>query len=380
MTEQRHLVLVGGGHAHIEVLRRWAGSPLPGWRLTLLTREAMSPYSGMLPGVIAGLYRPEQAMADVRRLGALAQAEVVIDRATGIDPDARRVSREEGAALGYDLLSLDTGATPDTSEVSGAAEFALPLKPIDRLLPRIDALVEHAAIGQRIVVVGGGAAGFEVAIAIAVRLRARGVEVVLVAGEAGLLPGFPAALRQRATRALAERGIILHAGEDVAEVFEDGVGFREAPALPAEAVLWATGAAAAPWLSATGLVRDHAGFLRVDAFLRAVGRRDVFAAGDVASLDGASLPKAGVYAVRQGPVLWANLRAAATGGTMVPYRPQRDFLVLMSLGNGRALGTRNGLSFGGRWVWWLKDRIDRGFMARYQPANDQAAHDLKAGA
>ncbi len=362
MPERRHLLLLGGGHAHVEVLRQIGQQPLPGWRVTLMTREEMSPYSGMLPGVMAGLYQPAQALIDMPKLTARCGVALLLDRCTGIDPQEKLVRRTNGAELAWDLLSIDTGATPDTSRTPGAAEHALPLKPIDALLPRMQAITEAARPGQHIIVVGGGAAGFEVACALAVRLPA---SITLVAGASGLLAGFPVGLRRRATRALARHGVTLLQGRNVARVTPGAVHVQDGETLPASAVIWATGAAAAPWLAETGLARDARGFLRVDACLRAEGQADIFAAGDVASLP-EPLPKAGVFAVRQGPVLAANLRAVAMGETPQPYVPQRDYLRLLSLADGRALGTRNGFVFGGRWVWWLKDRIDRRFMARYQ--------------
>jgi selenide,water dikinase len=363
---ERHLLLAGGGHAHVEVLRRLAQRPMAGWRVTLLTRERHSPYSGMLPGVAAGLYRPEQALIDTRALAARAGATLVIDSVTGLDPAARALHRAEGDPIPYDLLSIDTGATPDISRLPGAAEHAVPLKPIDALLPRLDALYARIGQGQAVALVGGGAAGFEMALALAARLGPRGVRVVLVAGESGLLAGMPAALRRRAARALAKRGVALHEGADVAEVTEGALRFADRPPLAADAVLLATGASPAGWLARSGLERDRRGFLQVEPTLQAVGQPRVFAAGDVASLLPDPAPKAGVFAVRQGPVLAGNLRAAAEGRPLEGYTPQRNWLVLLSLGDGHALGTRNGLTFGGRWVWWWKDWIDRRFMARYQ--------------
>jgi selenide,water dikinase len=360
----RHLLLLGGGHAHVEVLRQWGRAPLPGWRVTLLTREVMSPYSGMLPGVLAGLYRPEQALIDLPALTARCGVTLLVERATGIDPAAQRVRRAEGEDLGWDLLSIDTGATPDTSRVAGAAEHALPLKPIDALLPRMRSIIETSRPGQPIAVVGAGAAGTEVALALALRLRAA---VTLVAGESGLLPGFPPRMRRLVAQALEHRGVVLHEGRDAVRVSPGLVHFAQGEPLPAEAVIWAAGAAAAPWLAETALQRDARGFLRVDDCLRAVGHAGIFAAGDVAAF-GKGLPKAGVFAVRQGPVLAANLRAVAQGREPRPFRPQGDYLRLLSLGDGHAIGTRNGLVFRGRWVWWLKDAIDRRFMARYRGA------------
>ena len=363
---ERHLLLAGGGHAHVEVLRRLAQRPIEGWRVTLITRERHSPYSGMLPGVAAGLYRPEQALIDTRALAARTHAELVLDSVEALEPDARLLHRVNGAPIAYDLLSVDTGATPDISGVPGAARHALPLKPIDALLPRLADLAERARAGQVVAIVGGGAAGTEMALALHARLGPCGVRVVLVAGEAGLLPGLPEALRRCAAAELATRGITLHEGEDVTEVTREGLRFRGAPPLPADTVLWATGAASAEWLARSGLERDRRGFLQVEPTLQALGQKEVFAAGDVASLLPEPLPKAGVFAVRQGPVLARNLRAAAEGRALERFRPQRDWLVLLSLGDGHALGTRNGLVFGGAWVWWWKDWIDRRFVARYR--------------
>uniref|UniRef100_UPI0022EA78DD FAD-dependent oxidoreductase n=1 Tax=Falsiroseomonas oryzae TaxID=2766473 RepID=UPI0022EA78DD len=199
---ERNLVLAGGGHAHVEVLRRLGRQPLPGWRVTLLTRERHSPYSGMLPGVAAGLYRPGQALIEVGALAARAGAVLLVDSVVGLDPASRRVLREGGEPLPYDLLSLDTGATPDLAAVPGAAEHALPLKPIDALLPRLEALYGAARAGMTLAVVGAGAAGTEMVLALSVRLAPAGLRFSLVAGAAGLLPGLPAALRRRAAAEL----------------------------------------------------------------------------------------------------------------------------------------------------------------------------------
>lgn len=365
MTD-KHLLLAGGGHAQVEVLRQWAERPLAGWRVTLLTREAQSPYSGMLPGVAAGLYRPQDALIDIRALAARAGAALLVDSVLGLDPAGRLLRRGGGEAVRYDLLSINTGATPDLGQVPGAAAHAVPLKPIDALLPRLAALEAEARPGQAIAVVGAGAAGTEMALALAARLGPRGVALTLVVGAAGLLPGLPEAFRRRIRAALCRAGIALLEGEEVAAVTEAGLRFRRRAALPADTVLWATGAAPAAWLAESSLVRDARGFLLVEPTLQAVGQPAIFAAGDVASLRDASLPKAGVVAVRQGAVLARNLRAAAEGRALEAYRPQRDWLILLATGDGRALGTRNCLTFGGRWVWWWKDRIDRRFMARYR--------------
>jgi selenide,water dikinase len=360
---EKHLLLAGGGHAQVEVLRQLAERPLQGWRVTLVTQEAASPYSGMLPGVAAGLYRPEQALIPVAPLAARAGAALVLDSVTGLDPAARLLRRAGGQPLPYDLLALDTGATPEMA-VPGAAAHAVPLKPIDALLPRLAALEAQAYAGRVIALVGGGPAGFEMALALAARLGPRGVRILLVTGAAGLLPALPRRLRGRAAVALARRGVMLVV-DDVAAVTAERLRLTGSPDIAADAVLWATGAAPPAWLDGTALARDARGFVAVDATLRSTSHPGIFAAGDVAGF-APPLPKSGVVAVRQGPLLARNLRAAAEGGRLERYRPQRDWLVLLSLGDGRALGTRNGLVAEGRWVWWWKDWIDRRFMARYR--------------
>ena len=352
----RHLLLAGGGHAHVEVLRRLARQPLPGWRITVLSREAKSPYSGMLPGVVAGLYRREEALIDLPALARRAQADLIVDSLAGVNAATQRALVERGAPLGYDLLSVNTGARPDVTRVPGAAKYAIPLKPIDRLLTRLGNL----AAGTHVALVGAGAGGTEMAFALAMRMK-----VTLVAGAAGLLPGFPDAFRRAVRHALSGRGITLTEGENVAEVTRDALLFPSAPAVPTQAVLWATGAAPPDWIAASGLPRDEAGFLLVTETLRVVGQDAIFAAGDIAGFGARALPKSGVHAVRQGPLLARNLRAAAAGGALTAYRPQRDALILLSLADGTAIGTRNGIVVHGRWVGRWKDWIDRRFMRRY---------------
>ena len=361
---ERHLLLAGGGHAHVEVLRQLAARPLPGWRITLLTREEASPYSGMLPGVAAGLYRPDQALIPAAPLAARAGAALVLDSVTGLDPAARLLRRAGGAPLPYDLLSLDTGATPDLS-VPGAAAHAVPIKPIDALLPRIEALADAARPGQVVALAGGGPAGFEMALAFAARLGPGGVRVVLVTGADGLLPTLPARLSGRAAVALARRGVMLVVDE-VTGVSADGLRLAVSPPVTADAVLWAAGAAAPAWLAQTGLARDARGFVAVDVTLRSTSHPEVFAAGDVAGFT-PPLPKSGVVAVRQGPVLDHNLRARLAGRRLRAYRPQRDTLVLLNLGDGTALGAKWGRSLEGRLVFAAKDAIDRRFVRRFRP-------------
>lgn len=373
------IVLLGAGHAHVEVLRAFGRKPLPGIRLMLITREVDTPYSGMLPGHVAGHYAAREMLIDTRPLARFAGARLRQDEAVGLDPATRRVLCRGGAPEPYDILSIDIGSRPNTAEVPGAAEHALPVKPMDGFLPRFEALRRRVLQGRsrRIMLVGAGAGGVELLLATAHRLRAdiaaaggdpASLSFTLVSAGADILPSFPPAFRARFRAILRARGIAVETAARVAAVEPDGVVLDGAPPrrLPAEEVLWTTEAAPAAWLAETGLALDARGFLRVDAMLRATGRAEILAAGDTIAFDPAPIPRSGVYAVRAGPVLADNIRALVTGGPLRPFRPQREALYLVSTGPRHAVATRNGLVAGGAWAWWLKDMIDRRFMRRFR--------------
>jgi selenide, water dikinase len=349
----RRLVLVGAGHAHVEVLRRLAERPLRDAAVTVVTRAPSAAYSGMLPGVVAGHYPPDAHLMPVAPLAARAGAACLQAEAVGLDPDRRELRLAGGAAVAYDLLSLDIGSAPDTSGAPPGAPV-LPVKPLETFLPALEAAEAAWTGGARVAVVGGGVGGTEIALALRHRYARRGRAVAVVLIEKGpvIVPELPAAARRRLERACAEHGVAIRTGTTEAQ--------------GCDLALLTTGAAAPRWLGDTGLALDSRGFVRVDRFLRSVSHEDVFAAGDVAALEGSPRPKAGVFPVRQGPVLAENLRRRLEPRPLRAYRPQRSWLVLAATGPQHAVGTRNGLTVAGRWVWLLKDRIDRRFVARYR--------------
>jgi selenide,water dikinase len=385
---ERDVVLLGAGHAHVTVLRAFGMRPVPGVRLTLLTPQPEAAYSGMLPGVVAGLYRAEQAQIELFPLARFAGARVFLSSARGIDPERREVLCEGRPPVPYDLLSIDVGATPRIADVPGARDLAVPLKPIAGLLARVEAILNRARRrggAARVAVVGGGAGGTELAFALARRLReaataGAATEVTLLTGS-GLLPGFAGDARRRVRAQAAALGLAIRdarvvgvaAGDPAPGAAGDGerpsgrrrVLLDRGGALHVDEVVWATQAAAPGWLRATGLALDGDGFVAVDATLRAAGRADVFAAGDVASFAPRGLPKSGVYAVRAGPVLAHNLRATLLGRPLRRFRPQRHALYLLSTGARHAVGTRNGVTLEGDWLWRWKDRLDRRFVDRF---------------
>lgn len=375
----RELLLVGGGHSHVEVLRRFALTPAPDVRLTLISRDRFTPYSGMLPGYLAGHYAFEDVHIDLAPLAEAAGARFLRDSVEGLDLAAQRVIPHDHSPLSYDRLSLNIGASPQLAAVPGASQYATPLKPIDELNTRWLALLErlqHSPVSKTIMVVGGGAGGVETLLAIQQRLRRLCrerslpeslLQFCLVTRGPHLLASHNTRVQRRFARLLARRGVALHSAAEVIRVEPGQVHAADGRTLAYDELLWATQAGAATWLADTGLALDGAGFIQVDDHLASISHPHVFAAGDIASMVNYRREKAGVHAVRQGPPLADNLRASLHDRPLTRYRPQRRHLALISTGDRYAVASRGPWSWSGDWVWRWKDRIDRRFMARYRP-------------
>ncbi len=381
----KDVVLVGAGHSHVTVLRMFGMKPIPGVRLTLISREVDTPYSGMLPGLIAGHYGFDDAHIDTGPLTRFAGARLYQDEVVGLDLAGRQVLCRHRPPVPYDLLSLNIGSTPNTADVPGASEHAIPVKPIDGFLRRFDALMARVLARRgrtRLALVGAGAGGVELLLSVERRLRhevaragfaADGLSFVLVSDRPEILSSFPDAFRARFRAILAARGIAVVTGAAVTGVEAGRLLLNGHAPIEADEILWTTQAAPARWLAQTGLPLDGKGFLEVDENLRVVGHADVFAAGDTIAFATRELPKSGVYAVRAGPVLADNIRRTLIGRALRPFRPQRRALYLVSTGERHALGTRNGLVVEGAWVWRWKDWIDRRFMRKFNELPEMAA-------
>ena len=373
----RDIVLVGGGHSHVAVLKRFGMKPVPGVRLTLICRDTHTPYSGMLPGYIAGHYTYDDVHIDLRRLCEFAGARFYRGEANGIDRDRQRVRCSERPDVPYDLLSINIGSTPQLQRVAGAAEHAVPVKPIHRFDHRWRALLqrvrEHPG-RTRIAVVGAGAGGVELTLAMQYRLRneliAQGrdpdeLELDLFNGGPQIMATHNERVRRWFERILAERGVRVHTDAAVEQVGECQLAAANGESITVDEIVWVTQAGGAPWLAETGLELDDAGFVRVRDTLQSTNDDRVFAAGDIASVVNHPRPKSGVFAVRQGPPLAANLRRLVRGRAPRPFRPQRDWLALISTGDRFAVASRGRIGLAGAWVWRWKDWIDRRFMAKY---------------
>jgi len=367
----KRLLLVGGGHSHVEAVRRFGLSPVAGVEARLVSPDRYTPYSGMLPGLVAGHYSFEACHIDLEQLCGAAQVKFVRATVEALEP-AKGVARLEGGREEpFDLLSLDIGSTPGTERVPGAAVHAVRVKPVAALLERWNALLAAARTSpQRIAVVGGGAGGIELAFAMLHRLRndaMPGSRIDLVTDTPTILPGHAPAARRVFERLAVERGLALHCASRVARIEPGLLQLEGGAPVKSDWIFWATGASPARWLAASGLATDSRGFVSVHDSLRSVSHPMVFAAGDCASLQDRIVPKSGVFAVRQGPVLATNLAHALQGRPLARYTPQRVALALISSGGRHAVASWNGIAFHGDWVWRWKDRIDRQFMAKYRP-------------
>jgi pyridine nucleotide-disulfide oxidoreductase family protein len=364
----KRLVLLGGGHTHLHVLTAIAREPMPGVQVVLVTPHPRQIYSGMVPGWVAGHYTLDECSIPLEPLARAAKVELAQSAAVALDTKERTVTLADGRVAEYDVLSLDIGATVDREAIPGAREHGLFLRPLEhfvQLFDRVPGLAADRVLD--VVVIGGGAAGFEIALAVHHRLNGAGVErarVCLVSGDATVLPGFSPNARQRAVAQL-RRARITVMNQKVVEVAAAQVQLDNGARLVCDVPLLALPAVAYPWLKDSGLAVDARGFVSTTATLQSTSHAEVFAAGDVAARNDRALPRSGVFAVRAGPALAMNLRRRLAGGELMPWQPRERSLYLLSCGDRRAIASWDNLSAQGRWVWWWKDRIDRGFVGSF---------------
>jgi pyridine nucleotide-disulfide oxidoreductase family protein len=369
----KHLVLLGAGHAHVHVLQGLAQRRPADLNVTVIAPYPRQLYSGMVPGFVAGHYELDQCVIPLAGLLARCGARYIEGSAAAIDAEAKTVTLASGDVVAWDWLSLNTGPVMDRekleAQMPGAREHAVFVRPIEafgQLWPQVTEMARTRPI--HVAVVGAGAAGLELAMAVAHRLQGNGYRsgsrVSLVTG--GPPPGhnYPTGVRNRI--ALALRRMKITVLPDACVGVKSGeILLAGGASLVCDAPVLALGADAPRWLAASGLTLDDAGFVGVNSFQQSVSHPNVFAAGDVATRLDASHPRSGVYAVRAGPPLLFNLKAAVQGQSLKPYRPATRTLNLISCGERYAIAAWGGLHVEGRWVWQLKDRIDRGFVARY---------------
>lgn len=387
-TVLKDLVLLGGGHTHVEVLKHFGLKPLPGVRLTVVCRDVRTPYSAMLPGLIAGHYGFDDVHIDLEALCRFAGAHLYADEGVGLDLVGRTVVCKSQPPVRYDVLSVNIGSAPDTSQVPGPAGAAVPVRPMQPFIAHWEAVSRRARTHTgplRIGVIGAGAAGVEILLAMQFRLRqlmaasganAEALQCYLFTDTANILPAHNARTRRIFERVLAERRVHVLAGQAVVEVAAGRIKRAGGGEHALDEVLWATGGSAAPWLAGCGLAVDERGFIKVADTLQSVSHPEVFAAGDIAAMVNHPRPKSGVFAVRAAKPLERNLRRAVSGRAPVGFRPQRHALSLITTGDRNAVASRNGWTLEGPLMWRWKDRIDRRFMRTF---SELSAPDSRTG-
>ena len=383
----RDIVLIGGGHSHVGVLKQFAMNPVPGVRLTLICRDTHTPYSGMLPGYIAGHYSYDEVHIDLSRLAEFAGARFYRDEAVGIDRDSKKVICRSRPDVPYDLLSVNIGSAPRVSDVQGASEHAVPVKPINgfnqRWLTLLSQLENHDG-PLSISVVGAGAGGVELTLAMQFRLRnelekrghdADQLQFHLFDAQPTILPTHNDDVRELFEKTLKDRNIKVHLGHAVSQLDGKTLKTEDGETVQADHVLWVTRAGGPEWLKNTGLALDDGGFIRVRDTLQTETDDSIFAVGDIANVINHPREKAGVFAVRQGRPLAGNLKRLALGKNPKPFHPQKNWLALISTGNKFAIASRGDRSFSGQWVWRWKNWVDHRFMAKFNdlPAMDESA-------
>ncbi len=388
---QKDIVLIGGGHSHVAVLRGFGMKPIPGVRLTLISPTYETPYSGMLPGYLAGHYSLQESHINLAHLCQFAKVQFYCDTVTGLDLERKKIRCQQHPEVAFDLVSIDTGSTPTIADVPGAKAFALPVKPVDTFLDRwqsIEAdLKSNNGCPQQITVVGGGAGGVELTLSLQHRLNHSITKnrpphskpsFTLVTSSPEILTSHNRRVRKSYASILNSRGISVLPNFRVVEVSKEKVISEDGAEHSYDHLLWLTHASAPSWPKNAGLDVDDRGFILVNDFLQSTSHPFVFAAGDVASMLNHTRPKSGVYAVRQGPPLTENLRRTLYSQPLKAYTPQKRFLSLISTGDQYAIASKGQQMLKGNWVWRWKDQIDRRFMKRYQQLPEMSSNSPRA--
>lgn len=363
------LLLIGGGHSHAIALRMWGMQPLSGVRVTLLTDSSDTPYSGMLPGHVAGFYRREDCHINLRSLCQFAGAQLVIDRAIGLDLINHRALCAQRPPLAFDFVSIDIGSTPQIPLVPLGFGSGVAAKPVPQFLQWWDRVCDRQPQPERLSlgIIGGGAGGVELALTMQRRLQQIGQPCVihLFQRSTALLPHHSVRVRRQFHQLLTAREIQIHLSEQVKTVQNGQIICASGLTIACDESVWVTQATAPSWLSAAGLAVTPTGFVQVNDYLQSVSHAQVFAAGDVATMINYDRPKAGVFAVRQGKPLMKNLQNALRQKPLQPYHPQAQFLSLVGTADGAAIASWGDWGWRSRWLWQWKDHIDRAFMQQF---------------
>lgn len=374
MANQKNLVLLGVGHTNAHIVHEWATQPIEGYRLICISKFATATYSGMLPGTLGEQFAENEMQIQLAPLVQRAGAELRIADVNGLDLNARQVTFSDHDPLDFDLLSIGVGSMPAGWDTH-SSPLVVPIKPMQTFLQRLDqriqcAAVSHAQAPLRIAIVGGGVAGIEIAFCLQQRLQdpalSRDSVVEIFTSSRRVADGMRTKSVRRIETLLQTRGIKVHPSCRVTSVSSDALITDDGQRHEFDGVIWATGASAPPVLSKLGLQTDDRGFIATSKTLQSLSDPRIFAVGDSGTIVDSPCPKAGVYAVRQCPVIWHNLNALPSDKPLVHFEPQKDFLKLLNTGDGKALLEYRRFTVHAGWCWNLKTWIDKRFISTYQ--------------
>ena len=367
MKQVVNLVLIGGGHSHSIVLDLLSKNPLKKNKITLISDVLKTPYSGMLPGHIAGYYSYDETHIDLKKIADRAGAKLILDRAIALDLENDRVICKNIGEIEFDYLSIDIGSTPATISVPGAKEYAIPIKPVPNFLKDWNQLLKTVSDSLSIGIVGGGAGGVELALNAEHRLQQKvdRLKIHLFDRNSRILANQNPSIAQILEKILLKRGIELHLLENVTRVTSDKIVCQSGLRVKCDRVFWVTQASSPQWIASSGLTTDSRGFILVKDTLQSISHPHIFAAGDIATIQNYPRPKAGVFAVRQGKPLYENIARTIAKKELKSYTPQQQYLSLIGTGNKTAIASRGSFARESRLFWYWKDYLDRSFMSRF---------------
>ncbi|TWT80024.1 NADH dehydrogenase [Planctomycetes bacterium CA13] len=366
------IVLLGVGHTNAEIVHLWCKSPIPNFRLVCVSRFAFSTYSGMLPGTLADQFKPQQMQIDLPALTNAAGAELILGEVKAMDDETQTLHFADGSSLAFDILSVGVGSMPAGVDTLNG-KTVVPIKPMQTFLQRLDQRINETTSKKptRIKIIGGGVAGIEIALCLATRCEKRFPErsttIEVLTGSEEIANGMSKKAISRLRQLLQRRNIEVRTSVRAVDISDTSIHTKDQQSIPADVVILATGAVGPAVLSHLGLPTDKRGFLATRRSLQTTkSDLPIFAVGDCGTVINEPSPKAGVYAVRQAPILWGNLNHLTRGEKLEDFRPQSDFLKIVNTGDGKALLQYKGWVFHSRWCWWLKCQIDSRFMRKYQ--------------
>ena len=377
MSRSQHLVLIGGGHSHAIALKEWKKNPIANVKLTLITNVLQTPYSGMLPGYIAGFYRFEETHIDLRKLVQFAQTKLVLTTAIGLDLIKNQVICADCPPIAFDILSIDIGSTPTLLNIVGS-EYVIPAKPVPQLLEAWEKVLNRVHQNPEkpisISIVGGGAGGVELALNMQSRLQtilpSHLITFHLFHRGQKLLEHHNSWVSQQLEKILKEKNIQLHLDETVQSIQADELDFYKINcqsnlSIKTNYIFWVTQASAPDWIKHSDLSTDSSGFILIKNTLQTLSHDNIFATGDIATMPDHPRPKAGVFAVRQGKPLVQNWRNFLLNKPLKPYFPQKTHLILIGTGDKSAIASWGNWGFRSRYFWQWKDYIDSQFMDQF---------------